>query len=143
MQSRKEQDRYIIRLERGEEIVGSLKQFCEEHGIGGASFYGLGAAEEIVVARYNIEEKAYVTKNLTGPHELVNITGDVSRKDELGGELLIHAHAVFASADFSAFGGHLKKAIVYATAEIFMQTYVTSLIRVQDPETKLPLLRLL
>ena len=46
MEYRKFDDTYVIRIDRGEEIITSLTDFCREEGVKLGSVQALGAAPE-------------------------------------------------------------------------------------------------
>ena len=106
-----------VRLDRGEEIVASLEQICEQYDIGVAKIDGLGAVRDTTVAMFDFSKKQYHETPLPQFLELTNLCGSASRKD---GEVYLHLHATLADEAGNAFGGHLKKAYIGATAEIFL-----------------------
>ena len=48
-----------VRLDRGEEIVASLEQICEQYDIGAAKIDGLGAVRDTTVAMFDFTKKQY------------------------------------------------------------------------------------
>ena len=118
-------DTIVARIDRGEEIVQSLKAICEKENVGHA-----------VVGLYRVGEKKYYSNTLDGEMEMTALTGNVTEKD---GEVYLHLHANFADAQGHVFGGHLNEAVVSATCEMFIHTVKGSVGRRPDEVTGLNL----
>lgn len=129
---------YIIRIQRGENIVESIKKFCEKKHISGGFFYGIGAVDEVELAHYNVEKKKYSKKKFVKAFEVPNLTGSIGICE---GELIIHVHAVFSDDAMNTIGGHLVEAKVSGTAELFF-TKTDTLLKSHDEETGLKLFEL-
>ncbi len=130
-------DTIVARIDRGEEIVQSLKAICEKETVGLASVTALGAVGHAVVGLYRVGEKKYYSNTLDGEMEMTALTGNVTQKD---GEVYLHLHANFADAQGHVFGGHLNEAVVSATCEMFIHTLKGSVGRRPDEVTGLNLL---
>ena len=126
---------FLIRINRGEKIITSLKKFCLKNKIYGGFFYGIGAFDEVELAHYDVSQKKYSSEKFNLPLELTNISGNVGFFEK---ELIIHAHATLANKKMQTFGGHLVEAKVSGTAEIFF-VKLKKLIKVLDQETGLKL----
>lgn len=137
MQFVKTNSNYIIRLEKGEEIIETLKSFCESEKINTAFFNAIGAALSAEIAYYDLPNKKYLTKELNSPHEIVSLNGNVTIVDE---KPFVHAHGVFSNENLECKGGHLKEGVVGATCEIFLTKQDIELKREFDPEIGLKLL---
>lgn len=132
-------DKIVLRLERGEEIVSSLKKLQRAENIKGAFFSGIGATDNAVIGVYAVNDKKYNAVTLTGDMEIAALTGNISVSED-GGEY-VHAHVVLGRGEI-AHAGHLNEATVSATAEIFVQIVDVKLGRTYDPETGLNVFRL-
>ena len=126
-----------VRLDRGEEICESLREVCETFGVTAGMIQGLGAAKNATVGLFDLEEKQYHETALTGFFEITNLTGNVSVMD---GDCYLHLHITLADESGSAFGGHLKKAVVGAVAEIFITPLSGTIERAADDATGLNLM---
>ncbi|MEX0672685.1 MAG: PPC domain-containing DNA-binding protein [Candidatus Paceibacterota bacterium] len=129
---------YIIRIPQGDGIKQTLEEFCADQKINGGSFFGIGAVRSATIGMYHINNFEYTYSDITKPHEITNLTGNVALYDET---LLIHAHITLAGADHQACGGHLKEAIAEPTCEITLFTH-DPLQRTYDERSCLPLLDL-
>lgn len=132
-------DKIVLRLERGEEIVSSLKKLQRAENIKGAFFSGIGATDSAVIGVYAVNDKKYNAVTLTGDMEIAALTGNISVSED-GGEY-VHAHVVLGRGEI-AHAGHLNEAVISATAEIFVQIVDVKLGRIYDPETGLNVFRL-
>jgi len=115
MRSKKTGSFFILRIDRGEEIVTMLKQFCMEHGISLGTVQGIGAVNSAVIGLFATATKEYHTVTLTGDHEITCLLGNITTMDQ---QVYLHLHATLSDASHRAFGGHLTSAIVSGTCEI-------------------------
>lgn len=127
-------DRYILRLDPGEEIIDSLKRFCSENKIESGRVMGIGAIRQTRIGYINLESKDYIFREFIGDYELTSLMGNISIVD---GDVFIHLHITATNTDFNMIGGHLDFAIVSATAEIFIDVYNERFARIFDPDTGL------
>ncbi|MDP7069657.1 MAG: DNA-binding protein [Candidatus Peribacteraceae bacterium] len=136
MQSRQEQSVHMLRFARGEKIVETLTTYLQENDIKAAWIQAIGAADHIKISVYNVDKKAYDTRELSGEYEILSIKGDASVKD---GEIWPHLHIVLGGADYQCVGGHLEEAVVSATCEMIIHTLDTPIERKEDAQTGLKL----
>ena len=66
MDYRKFEQGYVLRLDPGEEIVGSLTRLVEQEGIQLASVSALGAANDVTIGIFNTVEKKYYSQRYQG-----------------------------------------------------------------------------
>ncbi|MDU5110670.1 MAG: DNA-binding protein [Clostridium sp.] len=107
----------VLRLEKGEEVIESIKNLCEKEDIKLGSISGLGATNHVVVGLFKVEEKKYYSNTFEEDYEITNLTGNISR---MNGEVYLHIHGTFANFEGKCIGGHLNKAIISATSEIII-----------------------
>lgn len=129
MEYRKFNDTFVLRLNKGEEIVSSIKDLCEKEDITLGSISGIGASNHIVAGLYKVTEKKYCSKEYKGNFELTSIVGNISIKD---GEPYLHIHLNFADEEGRAFGGHLNEAVISATCELFIRKISGNVYRKYD-----------
>ena len=108
---------FIIKIERGEDVITTLTNFCKQHTIENASFTGIGAVEQLTCGYYALDEKKYYFKDYDEMVEVVSLTGNVMLKDA---EPFIHAHGVFTNTDNVAFGGHIVEMRVGVVLEVML-----------------------
>jgi hypothetical protein len=106
---------WVIRIDKGEEIVAILERFCREQDIRFGTISGIGATDHAVVGLFRTRTKEYVRKELVGDHEITSLTGNISRMND---EVYLHLHINLSDANYQTYGGHLNSAVVSATCEI-------------------------
>ena len=111
---------YLIRMERGEDFMTSLKSFCHNHAIKNAFISGIGSLSNPTVAHYDINAKEYKEKKLEGVFELTSLIGNVAICEQ---DIVIHCHVTLADANMQSFGGHLINGTIGATAELTVTVY--------------------
>ena len=125
-----------VRLERGEEICASMLAVCREYGVRAGMIQGLGAAKGVTIGLFDAATKAYSETVLNDFLEITNLTGNVSVMEDA---CYLHLHITLANETGAAFGGHLKSAVIGATAEIFITVLDGEIRRVHDDATGLNL----
>ena len=118
MQFRHFGNKYFIRIDKGEEILSTLKKFCEQEKISLAEVKALGAVDDFNVGLFDVAEKKYHTNHFQFPAEIVSLWGTVTTKD---GKFYAHVHLSAADKDGHVFGGHLNNARVSATCEMIVE----------------------
>ena len=141
MEYRQFDDTYFIRLDRGDEIVASITQFCEKENIELGSVEGLGAADHAIIGLYDVSERFYHKTELNGPMEITSLIGNITRKD---GEVYLHLHINLCDENMAVRGGHLNECRISATSEIIVHKVSGQVERLHDTEvTGLNLFRFL
>lgn len=139
MRYKKSGSTFILRIDRGEEIVGTLKEFCTGQKITLGTVQGIGAAGNVVIGLFETATKEYHTTTLSGDHEITSLVGNITTMD---GQAYLHLHATLSDASHRAFGGHLTSAVVSGTCEIFIHTIHARLDRTFDADVGLNVLDL-
>ena len=138
MESRKFGDRWFVRIDRGEEVVETLKAFCREHRVRLGTITGIGATDRAVVGLFRTGTRQYLTREFTGDMEITNLTGNVSTLD---GHVYIHLHVTLSDPEYKAWGGHLTSAVISGTLEAVVHEAEGSLERAFDEHVGLNLFR--
>ena len=140
MEYRKFGDTYLVRLDRGEEIVEQVKLLAQKEQIKLASVQALGATDNFTVGVYNTDTKVYASNHFTGPHEIVSLTGTL---DTMNGEPYLHLHMSAGDKDGNVHGGHLNEAHISATCEMVIRCIDGEIDRFHDDSIGLNLFRFL
>ena len=130
---------YLVRLERGEEVLSTLADFVGTQKIHSGWIQGLGAIKDLVLGIFDPEKREYVKRTFNEDLELGNLTGNISR---LHGEPLLHCHVTVAGTDLKAYTGHLFSAIISVTGEFIITPFSNEITRSLDEEVGLNLLDL-
>lgn len=106
---------WIVRIDKGEEIVATLERFCLDKGIRLGTVSGIGATNRATIGLFKTGTKEYLRKELVGDHEITNLAGNISRMND---EVYLHLHVNLSDSNYHTFGGHLNAAVVSATCEV-------------------------
>ncbi len=134
----KDEQKYVVVLEKGEDLFAALSQFAKEAGVDTAWLQGIGAALEVELGYYQLDKQEYHWKSFEGPLEIASLQGNIAQKD---GQPVFHVHGTFATDDYGAIAGHVKKLVVAATCEIFIHKLEHKLTRAHDAGVGLELLQ--
>lgn len=127
-------DTYVVRLQRGEELLSCLRKLCKAESILLGTISAIGAVNHVVVGVYRVEEQKYMANTFDGVMELTSLMGNIT---EQNGEPYLHLHATFGDLTGTVIGGHLNEAVVSATCELFVRKVHGRVGRRLDPETGL------
>lgn len=136
---KKYQNYYILRLQKGEEIIECLKDFTKKTKLRGAFLYGLGVGKNLKLGYFDPHNKSYIEKQFTEEYEFTSFLGNISYFEK---DVVIHIHVTITDRDFNAFGGHLFSGYVPATLEIIVLPVDKKLVRKKDTDTGLNLLEI-
>lgn len=129
----------ILVFEPGEEVIAGLTDLARHLDPPGATFTGIGAFREVTLGYFDPATQRYEELHLDQQVEALALMGNLGRFE---GEPRVHAHAVVGLRDGTTRGGHLVRAIVEPTLEVFVTALAVELQRVKDGRTGLALLRL-
>ena len=117
MEYKKFENHYVIRIEKGEEVLSKLKELCKTENIRLGSIFGIGAANKVEIGLFNTETKEYKTTVMEGMYEVTSLIGNVTRKEE---KVYLHCHINFSDVSLKNYGGHLVSLYISATCEIIL-----------------------
>lgn len=138
MEYRKFDGTYIVRIDRGEEILEQVRALALKEGIRLASVQALGAVNEFTVGVFRPGEKRYDANSFQGDFEIVSLTGTINTMD---GEFYTHLHMSAGDGSGHVFGGHLNRAVVSAVCEMVVTEIPGSVDRVFSEEVGLNLFK--
>lgn len=118
MEYKKFDENYVVRLNKGEEVIECLKELCEKEDIKLAEITGLGASNLVEIGVFNVNTKEYNTKTFEGMFEITSLVGNATRKE---GNVYLHVHINFGDEDGNVKGGHLVQSRISATSEIIVR----------------------
>lgn len=137
MQYKRFNDKLIVRMDRGEEIVAQLKKVCEAEDILLADISALGAVDGFKVGVFDTADKTYKANSFRGSFEIVSLTGTVT---QMNGAFYAHLHMSAGDGEGKVFGGHLNEAFVSATCEMVIDIISGEVGRKFDKDVGLNLL---
>ncbi|MBN2340356.1 MAG: DNA-binding protein [Deltaproteobacteria bacterium] len=130
---------HVLRFDKNDEVVETLTRYCRDHAVTLGTVSAIGAAGEITVGYFNTSEKKYHSQTFTGDLEITNISGNIST---MNGDVYIHLHITFADEQCNAKAGHLNRAVVSGTLEMFINETDDSVDRAFSDSIGLNLLKL-
>ena len=138
MEYRKFENKIIVRIDKGEEILEKIKEIALQENIKLASINALGATDDFTVGVYKVDEKKYYSNEFKGNFEIVSLTGTINT---MNGEFYTHIHMSAGNDKGEVFGGHLNKAVVSATCEMVIDIIDGKVDRYFDKEIGLNLFK--
>ncbi|MDP7141162.1 MAG: DNA-binding protein [Candidatus Woesearchaeota archaeon] len=139
MESRKINNKFLIRLKKGEKIIETLIKFCKENNINSGYLFAIGAISKAELAHYNLNNKEYSSKTFDEQLEVCSLTGNIAFVEE---ELFLHVHVVLADDKMQTYAGHLKEGVVSATLEVILTPWNERIDRKHSEEIGLNLLEI-
>jgi predicted DNA-binding protein with PD1-like motif len=118
MEFRKFGNKYVVRMDRPEEVVSTLKQFCQAQGITLGWIMGIGAVNKVKVGLFETANREYHSSILEGDFEITSLLGNIST---MNGEVYLHLHINLADKKHQTYGGHLNEAYISATGEFLIE----------------------
>ncbi len=140
MEYRRFDNTIIARMDKGDEIIASVKAIAAAEKIRLASIQALGAVGQFTIGAFLTEEKRYHANHFSGDFEIVSLTGTVSTMHD---EPYLHLHLSAGNEKGEVFGGHLNEAFVSATCEMVIHIIPGIVDRAFDRESGLNLFRFL
>ena len=125
-------------LEKGEMLHEKLGNAAKEFDIPGAFITGIGTVTDVSIGFFQKENKSYKEIALKGEYELLALNGNISWEDQ---HPVIHLHATLGKEDGSLLGGHLIKAAIAVTGEVFIHKIEKRLKRRKIEEVGLSLIQ--
>lgn len=129
---------YVLRMNKGEEIVETLKEFCIENGIKLGWIKGIGLVNKATIGLFETKTKEYHSIDLNGDYEITSLLGNIST---MNGEVYLHLHINLADHEYKTYGGHLNSAVIGATGEFIIETINGTVDRIFNEEIGLNLFK--
>ena len=139
--------RFVLVLERGEELMAEVKAFAEREHLRAAEFTAIGAVSSAKLAAFDPERREYVDIADPGQAELTSLNGRITLPKgadpaDPPAERQLHVHCVLARLDGSPLAGHVLELVVRPTCEVFIAESSEHVARREDPDSGLPVISL-
>ncbi len=134
MEYRRFNDKIVLRLDRDDEIVESIKTVAAKENVRLAYVSGIGGTDKVSIGVFNMDKKAYDNYEITGTHEITSLVGNINT---LNGEIYTHLHINLAGEGGKIVGGHLFSCVICLTAEIFITVIDGTVDRKKDEELQI------
>lgn len=110
---------YIVRIDRGEEVLDKLNEFIKETDIKAGTVTGIGASSEVELGVYSVKKREYIKNKYEGEFEILSLIGNITQDE---GDAYIHLHIMISDGLVQGtgitVGGHLNKCIISGTCEL-------------------------
>lgn len=130
-------NKVIVRIDKGEEIIETLKKICTTLNITLGTIAGIGATNKATIGLLNTKTKKYQTHELSGDHEIAHLYGNIT---QMNNEVYLHVHINLCNAENQSVGGHLTSALVSVTFEGVIDIIDGAIKRVHDSQIGVNLL---
>ena len=128
----------VVRMDPGEEILEQMEIAAKAEHIQFAAVSAIGAVNDFTVGLYDVAEKKYFPNRFTGAYEIVSLLGNIST---MHGEYYAHLHMAAADGAGRTVGGHLNRAVISVTCEMFIMEKEGKLEREKDEKTGINVFR--
>jgi predicted DNA-binding protein with PD1-like motif len=127
---------HIFRVKPKEELLAAIKSYCLSRNVRSAVItHIIGSFSSVNLGFLKTLPAKYITKDFRGPLEIVSCQGTIAMMADTG-ELVMHIHGM-VSDESKAIGGHINEAIVFSTAEVFLEELDYPIKRKMDSYTGL------
>jgi predicted DNA-binding protein with PD1-like motif len=122
--------RYVLRLDPGEEVVGSLAGFAQDRGITAGWVSAIGSLDHAVLGFLDPKENTYFKRTFDERMEVGSLNGNLGMA---GDKPFVHVHAVLSPRELLAYAGHLHEGKVGVVVEAIVTAMHGRLVRAVDP----------
>src|SRR5438105_853729 len=129
---------FALVFDKGDEVTATVLQFAKDNHLRASYFTALGSFSDATLGFFERERKDYKRIVIDEQVEVMSLFGNIAQDES--GQHKLHAHVVIGKSDGSAHGGHLLKAHVWPTLELFLTETSEKLQRKVDEETDLALI---
>lgn len=138
MDYRKFGNTYVVRMDKGEEILEQVKALALKEHITLATVQALGAVNDFTVGVFHTDTKKYDANSFQGAYEIVSLWGTINTMD---GAFYTHLHMSAGDQQGRVVGGHLNRAVISATCEMVVTEIPGTVDRIFDPDIGLNVFR--
>lgn len=131
---------FVLRLELGDDILKTLRDFANAQRLHACFFEGIGSLNKAVLGHYDFKDtKTYKYETFEEDLEILTLSGNISTMNQ---KPLPHAHVTLGRRDFSVIGGHLEEGSLANMVEVQMNRLPGKLLKAKDNDIGLNLLQL-
>ena len=132
-------DKFVLRLESGDDILQSIRQFATTKRLGASLLEGIGSLSKVKLGHYDFKTKQYKYETFEDDLEILNLSGNIANMNR---EPLPHVHVTLGRRDFSVIGGHLDEGSSANMVEIGIWKLPGKLLKAKDEGIGLNVLQL-
>jgi predicted DNA-binding protein with PD1-like motif len=132
-------DKFVLRLESGDDILLSLRQFATTKRLSASLLEGIGSLSKVKLGHYDFKTKHYRYETFEDDLEILNLSGNIASMNR---QPLPHVHVTLGRRDFSVIGGHLDEGSAANMVEIGIWKLPGKLLKTKDEQIGLNVLQL-
>jgi len=132
-------DKFVLRLESGDDILHSIRQFATAKRLGASLLEGIGSLSKVKLGHYDFKRKKYSYETFEDDLEILNLSGNIASMNR---QPLPHVHVTLGRRDFSVIGGHMDEGSSANMVEIGVWKLPGKLVKAKDDEIGLNVLQL-
>jgi len=118
MKYRKIGNKFIVRIDKGEEVIKKITELCHLENITLGNVSGLGAADYVKIGLFDTIKKEYNSLVIEDVMEITSLTGNISKMNDV---VYLHLHINVSDKEMKVRGGHLNECKVSATCELVIE----------------------
>lgn len=138
MEYKRFDDVLVVRVDKGEELVQTIQSIIEKEDIKLGYVTGIGATDNACVGMLDLRQNVYTDNSFMEPMEITSILGNIT---SMKGRPYLHLHVTLSNSEGKAYGGHLAKAFISVTAEVFIHIVKGSVERENNKDLEMNLLK--
>ncbi|NLO91882.1 MAG: DNA-binding protein [Elusimicrobia bacterium] len=112
---------YIFKLNKGDDLLNELQEFCRDNQIKCGIIKGIGAVSCATLGFFDQKKKKYNKVKHDRAFEILSLLGNISLMEE---KPMVHLHASMCDDQGGLVGGHLMGGTTVFACEIFVQELV-------------------
>jgi uncharacterized protein len=132
-------DKYVLRLESGDDILESIRQFAIAKRLSAGFLEGIGSLSKVKLGHYDFKTRKYSYETFEDDLEILNLSGNIASMKR---QPLPHVHVTLGRRDFSVIGGHMDEGSSANMVEIGIWKLPGKLVKARDEQIGLNVLQL-
>ncbi len=132
-------DKYVLRLESGDDILQSIRQFATAKRLSAGFLEGIGSLSKVKLGHYDFQTRKYSYETFEDDLEILNLSGNIAIMNR---QPLPHVHVTLGRRDFSVIGGHMDEGSSANMVEIGMWKLPGKLVKAKEDQIGLNVLQL-
>jgi len=132
-------DKYVLRLESGDDILQSIRQFATGKRLSAGLLEGIGSLSKVKLGHYDFKTKKYSYETFEDDLEILNLSGNIAIMNR---QPLPHVHVTLGRRDFSVIGGHMDEGSSANMVEVGIWKLPGRLVKARDDQIGLNVLQL-
>jgi len=132
-------DKFVLRLESGDDILQSIRQFATAKRLNAGLIEGIGSLSKVKLGHYDFETRKYCYETFEDDLEILNLSGNIASMNR---QPFPHIHVTLGRRDFSVIGGHMDEGSSANMVEVGIWKLPGRLVKAKDDQIGLNVLQL-